>query len=78
MQQYFDRVVAAATTDSQIRGRLLSVMNMINGPESLMHPQVIAGVVRHSLGFTSKPYALWSERASGGSGGRGAERQAVA
>jgi 2-polyprenyl-6-methoxyphenol hydroxylase-like FAD-dependent oxidoreductase len=77
MQLYFDRVVATATADSDVRGHLLSVMNMITGPESLMHPKVIAGVVRHTLGLNSKPDPLWAERPSTDSG-RNAHRRAVA
>jgi hypothetical protein len=78
LQHYIDRVIAAATADPEIRGRLLSVMNMICAPESLVHPKVMAGIVRHSLGLTSKPDPLWAERLSTDSGGPNARRQAVA
>jgi hypothetical protein len=78
MQFYFDRVVAAATADSEIRGQLLSVMNMISSPETLMQLKVIAGVVRHSLGLNRKPDPLWAERPATDSGGRNTTRRAVA
>ncbi len=64
MQSYFDRVVATATADAQTRGKLLSVMNMIKGPETLLQPRVIAAVARHMCGWNKTPDPLWSERRS--------------
>ena len=62
LQSYFDRVVAAATSDIKVRRRLLSVMNMVAGPETLMHPRVMAGVLREMCGWNTKPEPLWPER----------------
>ena len=79
MQFYFDRVVAAATANPEIRGQLLSVMNMIKGPEALMHPWVMAGVVRHICGLSGTCEPLWAERSvKGGTEavGRPAEQHA--
>jgi 2-polyprenyl-6-methoxyphenol hydroxylase-like FAD-dependent oxidoreductase len=70
MQHYFDRVVAASTADAKIRGKLLAVMNMIEGPESLMNPQVIAGLLRHMCGRNDKPEPLWLERSLTQRGGK--------
>ena len=64
MERYFDPVVAAATADQRLRGRLLSVMNMFAGPEALMHPRVMAGLVRHLCGMHANTEPLWSERKS--------------
>jgi 2-polyprenyl-6-methoxyphenol hydroxylase-like FAD-dependent oxidoreductase len=61
LQAYFDRVVAAATADSRVRRRLLSVMNMMTGPQTLLHPAVLLGVARHACGLTARRPALWPE-----------------
>jgi hypothetical protein len=45
-------------------------MNMIEGPESLMNPQVIAGLLRHMCGRNDKPEPLWLERSLTQRGGK--------
>jgi 2-polyprenyl-6-methoxyphenol hydroxylase-like FAD-dependent oxidoreductase len=59
LQRYIDSVIAAATVDPRVRGRLLSVMNMLTGPETLLHPKVIGRLVRYICSRDSRP-PLWS------------------
>jgi 2-polyprenyl-6-methoxyphenol hydroxylase-like FAD-dependent oxidoreductase len=61
MQRFFDRVVATATANPQIRKRLLSVMSMLSAPHVLLHPRVMAAVVRHALA-PGRAHTLWTER----------------
>jgi len=61
LQRYIDRVIATSTADAMVRRRLLSVMNMLSGPEALLHPLTLAGVVRHFSGWNRTPATLWSE-----------------
>jgi 2-polyprenyl-6-methoxyphenol hydroxylase-like FAD-dependent oxidoreductase len=59
LQWYFDRVVATATADASVRRRLLSVMNMVEGPEALLHPHACARVARHLGGRNEPRPPLW-------------------
>ena len=63
MQKYFDTVVSTATMDTGVRRRLLSVMNMLSGPESLLHPRVLIGLAGQLCGWHQQPKPLWRERA---------------
>ena len=78
MQYYFDRVVAAATSDPGVRRRLLAVMNMVDGPQVLLRPAVIGAVIRHQCGFNRPAAPLWVETTSPGRDEPGAPRRAVA
>ncbi|MBA2260072.1 MAG: hypothetical protein H0W18_14350, partial [Acidobacteria bacterium] len=62
LQKYFDTVVSTATVDSDVRHRLLSVMNMLTGPATLLHTTVLSGVVRHLCGWQPHPGPLWRDR----------------
>jgi 2-polyprenyl-6-methoxyphenol hydroxylase-like FAD-dependent oxidoreductase len=60
LQWYVDRVIAASTSDTAVRQQLLSVMNMVSGPEALLHPVTVARVVSHLCGRRRSPPPLWS------------------
>ncbi len=62
MQKYFDTVVSTATMDTAVRRRLLSVMNMLTGPEMLLHPRVLIGLLGYLCGWHDRPKPLWRER----------------
>lgn len=63
LQHYVDTVIAAATVDEKVRARLLAVMNMLSGPEVLLHPGTVGRVIRYVC-TGGAPKALWPERAS--------------
>jgi 2-polyprenyl-6-methoxyphenol hydroxylase-like FAD-dependent oxidoreductase len=65
LQRYLDSVVATSTADTFVRGRLLSVMNMLTGPETLMRPSVVWRVIRHLCGSNARPEPLWAEAGAG-------------
>jgi 2-polyprenyl-6-methoxyphenol hydroxylase-like FAD-dependent oxidoreductase len=65
LQSYIDRVIAASTSDIAVRQQLLSVMNMVSGPEALLHPRTVARVVGHLCGRRRSTAPLWSPGTSG-------------
>jgi 2-polyprenyl-6-methoxyphenol hydroxylase-like FAD-dependent oxidoreductase len=46
MQHYVDHVVALSTKSAAVREGLLRVFNLLEGPQTLFHPQIIVWVVR--------------------------------
>ncbi len=50
MQAYFDRAWVAGAADPQVYGAFLAVMNLVTSPAALVHPRVLAAVLRHGLG----------------------------
>lgn len=49
MQRYVDRVVALSTESAVVRDSLLRVFNLLEGPQTLFHPQIVLRVVRRVL-----------------------------
>jgi 2-polyprenyl-6-methoxyphenol hydroxylase-like FAD-dependent oxidoreductase len=75
---YFDRLVAASTADATVRARLLAVMNMVDGPDTLFRPEVIARLAWHACGLNGTREPLWTERpAKQGNAAHAAERRTI-
>jgi 2-polyprenyl-6-methoxyphenol hydroxylase-like FAD-dependent oxidoreductase len=49
MQRYVDRVVALSTESAAVRDALLRVFNLLEGPQTLFHPQILVRVVGRVL-----------------------------
>ena len=49
MQRYVDRVIALSTESVVVRDSLLRVFNLLEGPQSLLHPQIVLRVVARVL-----------------------------
>ncbi len=49
MQRYIDQVVSLSTESAAVRNRLLRVFNLLTGPQTLFHPQIVIRVVRRVL-----------------------------
>jgi 2-polyprenyl-6-methoxyphenol hydroxylase-like FAD-dependent oxidoreductase len=65
LQRYVDRVIAASTSDTAVRQQLLSVMNMVSGPEALLHPMTVARVAGHICWRRRTTAPLWPPVTSG-------------
>ena len=49
MQRYVDQVVALSTESAVVRDGLLRVFNLLKGPQTLFHPQIVLRIVRRVL-----------------------------
>jgi 2-polyprenyl-6-methoxyphenol hydroxylase-like FAD-dependent oxidoreductase len=65
MQRYVDQVVALSTESAVVRDSLLRVFNLLEGPQTLFHPQIvlriISGVLNQSMRGLPMSSMIWSE-----------------
>ena len=65
MQWYVDRVVALSTESAVVRDGLLRVFNLLEGPQTLFHPQIvlriISGVFNQTMRGLPMSPMVWSE-----------------